>query len=97
MAFVVAATWMAKPGKEQHIREIIELLTPLSRAEPANLFYQAQVHPDEPGTFFLYELYTDADAYEAHKAAGYFQEHVFNDAIHHLESREVKTYYTIDA
>jgi len=96
MAFVVAATWKAKPGEEQYVADVIRVLTPLSRQEQANLFYQAQVSPDEPGTFFLYEQYTDADGYEAHKASDHFQKHVFNDVIERLESREVKTYHTID-
>ena len=49
---------------------------PLSRQEPGNLFYQAQVSPDEPETFFLYEQYTDAQAYEDHKNSEHFQKHV---------------------
>ena len=66
MAYVVAATWKAKPGEADRITEVIRIMTPLSRQEPGNLFYQAQVSP-EAETFFLYEQYTDAQAYEDHK------------------------------
>jgi len=96
MAFVVAAIWKAKPGEENRVVEVIKTLTPLSREEPANLFYQAQVSPDDPSTFFLYEQYTDAAGYEAHKASDYFQKYVFGYIIEYLETRQVNTYETID-
>ncbi|OIR15638.1 autoinducer-2 (AI-2) modifying protein LsrG [mine drainage metagenome] len=96
MAFVVAAIWKAKPGEEGRIRGVIEIMTPLSRSEPGNLFYQAQVSSQDPTRFFLYEQYTDIRAYEDHKASEYFQTHVFGHAIQYLESREVETYETIE-
>jgi len=96
MAFVVAATWRAKAGEEGRVADTIRTMTPLSRSEEGNLFYQAQVSPEDPMTFFLYEQYVDEAAYEAHKAAPYFQEHVFGYVIEYLEERSVKTYQTID-
>lgn len=96
MAFVVAATWKAKPGEEQRVEEVIRKMTPLSRAEEKCLFYQAQVSPEDPRTFFLYEQYTDASGYEDHKASRHFQEHVFGYILDYLESRQVQTYETID-
>ena len=96
MAFVAAAIWKAKPGEEGHILEVIKTMTPLSRAEEGNLFYQAQVSPEDPTTFFLYEQYTDGAGYEAHKASEYFQKHVFGYAIEYLAERNVTTYETID-
>jgi quinol monooxygenase YgiN len=97
MPFVVAATWVARRGEEERIREVIRLMTAPSRAEPNNLCYLAHVSSDAPGTFFLYEQYTDADAYEAHKRTSHFQTHVTNYALAYLDSRDVKTYYTIEA
>jgi quinol monooxygenase YgiN len=96
MAFVVAAIWKAKPGEEGRILEVIKTMTPLSRAEEGNLFYQAQVSPEDPTTYFLYEQYVDAAAYDAHKASDYFQKHVFGYAIEYLAERNVTTYETID-
>ena len=96
MAFVVAATWKAKEGEEGRVEEVIRTMTPLSRSEEGNLFYQAQVNPEDPLTFFLYEQYTDEAAYEAHKATPHFQEHVFGYILEYLEDRSVKTYTTID-
>ena len=97
MAYVVAATWTAEPGKEDVVRDAIRKLTPKSRAEEGNLFYQAQVNPEDPRTFFLYEQYVDEAAYEAHKATPHFQENVFGYIIEYLAERSVKTYTTIDA
>jgi quinol monooxygenase YgiN len=97
MAFVVAATWKAKPGEEERIAKIIELITPLARAEEKNLFFQGQVDPADPGTFLLYEQYTDASGYEEHRATPHFRQHVLGEAIPHLADREVKTFLTIDA
>jgi quinol monooxygenase YgiN len=96
MAFVVAAIWKAKPGEEKRILEVIKTMTPLSRAEPKCLYYQAQVSPGDPATFFLYEQYADAQGYEAHKASDHFQQHVFGHAIDYLAERQVSTYETID-
>ena len=97
MAFVVAATWKAKPGEAERVTEVIRKMTPLSRAEPGNVFYQAQVNPEDPETFFLYEQYIDAQAYEDQKATPHFQENVFGYVLEYLAERSVKTYETIDA
>lgn len=96
MAFVVAAIWKAKPGEAERVEQTIREMTPLSREEPANLYYQAQVSPDDPETFFLYEQYTDEAGYDAHKATPHFQEKVFGYILEYLAERSVKTYTTID-
>ena len=96
MAFVVAAIWKAKDGEEKRVEETIRKMTPLSREEEGNVFYQAQVSPEDPRTFFLYEQYVDEAGYDAHKATPYFQENVFDYIIEYLEERSVKIYQTID-
>jgi quinol monooxygenase YgiN len=96
MAFVVAAIWKAKAGEEGKILDVIKTMTPLSRAEPKCLYYQAQVSPEDPTTFFLYEQYADAQGYDDHKASEHFQQQVFGYALDYLETRQVSTYETID-
>jgi quinol monooxygenase YgiN len=96
MAYVVAATWKAKPGEADRIAEVIRIMTPLSREEPGVLFYQAQVSPDEPETFFLYEQYTDAHAFDVHEHSEQVQNPVLVYAIAYLAERSVKTYQTIE-
>jgi quinol monooxygenase YgiN len=96
MAYVVAALWRAKEGEQERIAELIEIMTPLSRAEPACRFYQAHRSPDDPRLFFLYEQYEDAAGYEAHMATPHFEEYVRGEAIPRLESRERAFYETMD-
>ena len=96
MAYVVAATWRAKEGEEDRIRQILEIMTPLSRAEQECLLYQSHRSPEDPRVFFLYEQYTDAAGYEAHMATEHFETYVRGDAIPRLESRERAFYETLD-
>ena len=96
MAYVVAAIWTAKERQEEKILEVIKQMTPLSRQEPACLYYQAQRSPEKPRVFFLYEQYIDEAGYEAHMTTPHFERYVKGDAIPNLESRERAFYETID-
>ena len=49
MAYVVAAKWRAHPGKAERLQEVIQEMTPPSRAEPGCVFYQAQRSGEEIG------------------------------------------------
>jgi quinol monooxygenase YgiN len=96
MAYVVSAHWRAKEGKAERLAELIEELAPPSRAEPGNLFYQAQRAVDDPQLFYLYEQYADEAAYEAHMASEHFTRLVKEEAIPELlEARERAFYETI--
>lgn len=96
MAQVLLALWKAHEGKEQVVRDVIATMTPLSRAEPGCLHYQAHVAADDPRQFFLYEQYADAAAIEAHRATPHFKQHVLGTAIPALEAREVRVFETLD-
>jgi heme-degrading monooxygenase HmoA len=48
MAFVVVAKWTTREGEADKVEEAIRKLTPLSREEPGNLFYQAHRDPENP-------------------------------------------------
>lgn len=96
MAFVVAATWRAREGEEERVREVLEIMTPLTQAEPGCRFYQAHRSVDDPRLFFLYEQYDDEAAFRAHTAADYFQENVLGQAVPRLESRERAFYVTME-
>jgi quinol monooxygenase YgiN len=96
MAYVVCAKWTAKQGKEDRLVEIIEEMTPPSRAEPGNLYYQAQRSPENPRLFFLYEQYADEAGYEAHMSSEHFTRLVKEEAIPDvLEAREREFYETL--
>ena len=95
MAYVVSATWTAQPGQEGVVRDAIEKLTPPSRDEPGNLFYQAYQDPAEPLVFRLFEIYADEAAYAAHGASAHFAEFGLGQAIPVLANRERAFYETI--
>jgi len=95
MSYVVSATWTAEPGQEAVVLEAIEKLTPPSRAEDGNVFYQAYQDPAEPSVFHLFEIYADEAAYAAHGASDHFAEFGHGLAIPVLAKRERAFYETI--
>ena len=95
MAYVVAATWTAEPGKEEIVLDAIHKLTPPSRAEAGNVFYQAYQDPAEPSVFHLFEIYANEAAYAAHGASDHFAEFGHGLAIPVLAKRERAFYETI--
>jgi quinol monooxygenase YgiN len=96
MAYVVLAKWTAKEGQEDRLAEICDEMTESSRAEPGNLYYQAQRSVEDPRLFLLYEQYSDEAGYEAHMASDHFTRLVKEEAIPNiLESREREFYETL--
>jgi quinol monooxygenase YgiN len=95
MSYVVSATWTAEPGQEGVVLQAIEKLTPPSRAEEGNVFYQAYQDPAEPSVFHLFEIYADEAAYVAHGASDHFAEFGHGLAIPVLAKRERAFYETI--
>ena len=95
MAYVVSAKWRAKPGKEERLKALCEEMTEPSRAEPGNVFYQAQRSLDDPQLFYLYEQYVDEGGYIAHQETEHFTRLVKGEAIPELlEAREREFYET---
>lgn len=96
MSFAVAARWVARPGEEDEVLRCLQELAPASRAEPGCRFYQANRDPDDPRVFFLYEIYYDRAAADAHWGSAHFEQHAARDAIPRLETRERWFYETVD-
>lgn len=96
MAYVVTAIWTAQPGQEDVVRDAIHNLTPPSRAEPGNRFYQAYTNPHSPGIFHLFEIYDDEAAYAAHGSSEHFAKWGHGQAIPVLVKRERAFYETVD-
>ena len=95
MAYVVSATWTAQQGQEGVVLDAIEQLTPPSREEAGNRFYQAYQDPAEPGIFRLFEIYDDEAAYAAHGASDHFRKFALEQAIPVLATRERAFFQTI--
>ena len=95
MAYVVSAKWRAKPGKEERLKALCEEMTEPSRAEPGNVYYQAQRSLEDPQLFYLYEQYVDEAGYVAHQESEHFTRLVKGEAIPELlEAREREFYET---
>ena len=96
MAYVVSAKWRAKPGKEERLKALIEEMTEPSRAEPGNVYYQAQRSIEDPQLFYLYEQYVDEDGYKAHQATDAFKENILGKVVPMLESRQRNFYEVVE-
>ncbi len=87
MAYVLAVNWVAKPGNEAQVREILQKMGELSRQEPGVITYTTHIDPENPREFFIYEKYHDESGLEAHQQTEHFQTMVLQQAIPLLESR----------
>ena len=96
MAYVVVATWRAKPETLDLVLDALAELAPASRQEPACRIYQPYRDPADPLTVRLFEVYDDEAGYEAHAASEHFQRLAARHAIPALASRERAFYETVD-
>lgn len=95
MGYVVAATWTAELDKAEIVKDAIVKLTPPSREEPGNQYYQAYQDPQAPHVFHLFEVYDDEAAYRAHGESEHFQQYGFGQAIPVLTDRARAFYETL--
>lgn len=96
MPFVCSATWTAKEGQAHLVREALANLSPASREEPGNIYYQAYQDPEEPNVFRIFEVYEDEDAFKAHGTYAHFEKWALGQAIPALEVRVRDFYTTLD-
>ena len=96
MAYVLSATWIAKDGEAETVRAALEKLSPASREEPGNLYYQAYQNPEEPNVFRIFEVYVDEAACAAHATYPHFEQWALGQAIPALEVRQKDFYETLD-
>jgi quinol monooxygenase YgiN len=76
---VLAVTWMAKAGRENEVTAIFAKLTEESRKEPGCTTYQVHRHKTEARRYFIYELYKDEAALEAHRTTPHFLQYARKD------------------
>lgn len=88
----VAVTYVIQPGQEDRAVELLGLLTPATRAEPGCRAYRAHRSLGNPRQFFLYELYDDQAALDAHRATPHFDKYVKLGLFTILESRTPELY-----
>jgi quinol monooxygenase YgiN len=67
----MVAVVRALPGHEEQLAAAITTLTAAVRREPGCREFRSFRAVAEPGTFHLYEVYADTDAFRAHLATGH--------------------------
>lgn len=88
--FVVTVTFVAKESHRDRFLEIMLLTAARSVAdEPGCRQFDVCCDRRDPGRVFLYEVYDDEAAFEAHRASPHSQA-FFRDTEGLIESREVQ-------
>ena len=70
--FAVVVTIVAHPGKEEALIAALNANGSHSREEASCLKWEWSRHVDDPSRFAIYEVYTDREAFLAHKASDHF-------------------------
>lgn len=65
------AEFIVKSGAEERVAELVLQLTTRVRQEPGNLAFVPYTHVTDPRHYFVYEVYVDEAAFQAHLAADY--------------------------
>jgi quinol monooxygenase YgiN len=94
--YVVAAQYYTKEGKENEVAQILQMMVPISRAEPGCALYIVNRSVDDPRKFLLYEQYHDKSGYEAHMATTAFKENILGKVVPMLESRVRDFYHVLE-
>ncbi len=76
---VLYAEFTAKPGHEETVAQMIADLGVLVRQEPGNVEFVPYRREDDSARFFVYEIYRDENAFQAHISADYGA--VFNEKL----------------
>lgn len=85
----LAITWEAKPGEADAVADLLGRMTAAVRAgEPGTLLFRPHRSADNDHLFFLYELFTDPAAFEAHQKTAHFQTLILGEALPRLARRE---------
>jgi quinol monooxygenase YgiN len=71
----VAITW-ARAGHEAQVRQALETLVPLGRAEDGALQYDMHVDVNEPRCFVFVERWTSDAAFDAHVKSPHVADYV---------------------
>ncbi|KRE81794.1 putative quinol monooxygenase [Arthrobacter sp. Soil763] len=69
MPLALYAEFTAKPGTEDRVADMMAELTERVRAEPGNVVFDPHTRRDNPRAYFVYEIYRDEAAFQAHITA----------------------------
>ena len=80
--------WVARTGSESRVKDLLASLAEETRREVGCLQYLVHQGVDDPASFYLYEVYRDADALSVHNQSDHFKRLVLVEAAPLLESRQ---------
>jgi quinol monooxygenase YgiN len=86
LAFTV--TWEARDGEVDAAADIIARFAPEARKEPGLELLMVNQSATNPAQFLFYEVFKDADAFEAHQQTPHFRTMILEDALPRLSKRE---------
>jgi quinol monooxygenase YgiN len=92
----LTVTYLFKPGHEEEAIPLFRKLTAATRAEPGCRAYRVHRSKTDPRRFFLYELYDDQAALDAHRASPHFAEYATGALFPMLESRTPEIFEPLD-
>lgn len=72
----IVAVLVARPGRADELRALLDGMVVASRAEPGNLQYDLWRDHADAGRFVLEELYTDDAAVSQHRATPHFKNYL---------------------
>lgn len=88
----VAVTYVIKAGHENEAVALFGKLTGPTRAEAGCRMYLVHRSPSDPRKFFLYELYDDQAALDAHRGSEHFAQYATGGLFPIIESRTPEIY-----
>jgi quinol monooxygenase YgiN len=84
----LAVTWEAKEGEAEAVADILRRMASAVKSEPGTLLFWPHRSPSNERVFFLYELYADDGAFQAHQQTEHFKQLVLGQALPKLARRE---------
>lgn len=79
------------PEDRAEIRSILQNLGSASRQEPGCVNYVAHSVEADPDVIVIYEQYRDAEALEAHRSSGHFDQYATNGLYRKMRERTLET------
>jgi quinol monooxygenase YgiN len=84
----LAVTWEAKEGEAEAVAHILRRMASAVKSEPGTLLFWPHRSPSNDRVFFLYELFVDEAAFQAHQQTEHFKSLVLGQALPKLARRE---------
>jgi quinol monooxygenase YgiN len=84
----LAATWEAKEGETEAVADILRRMARAVKSEPGTLLFWPHRSTANDRVFFLYELFADDAAFQAHQQTAHFKSLVLDQALPKLARRE---------